>query len=129
GNVTTDVLDTAEQGRSPHTRGKLARADESEGRRRSIPAYAGETMQALFSSIRKTVDPRIRGGNSRLSVTSSGLRGRSPHTRGKLSLDHHREWNGRSIPAYAGETMPSGWQRGSSTVDPRIRGGNHRAPV
>src|SRR5690606_7344606 len=52
--------------------------------------------------------------------------GRSPHTRGKPAIHGRSAAAGRSIPAYAGETVARSRAPSRGPVDPRIRGGNHR---
>ncbi len=128
GDVLAGAIIRGPEGRSPLTRGRpTARRGRCAGWG-SIPAHAGETDHhgRVFFSLR--VDPRSRGGDCvfRQFVDVDG--GRSPLTRGRHACSSVRGYLRGSIPAHAGETMPSNtlclWGR----VDPRSRGGDSDWP-
>ena len=93
-------------GLSPHGRGKHAEAVKAGQGLRSIPARAGETSGVGGSWIASTVYPRTGGGNNQYPMRIGGIRGLSPHGRGKLSQSPSSRSSQRSIPARAGETNP-----------------------
>ena len=94
------------RGRSPRMRGKLLYSDKVMEALGSIPAYAGETSPTSRRSGRKTVDPRVCGGNMIDVEADPGGAGRSPRMRGKRSNGTDGKVADGSIPAYAGETYP-----------------------
>ena len=93
GNRYMAALHVCAGGLSPRGRGKLASIRLRRLRRRSIPAWAGETLfpPARHHSVR--VYPRVGGGNSRKSSMPTSGRGLSPRGRGKLELE--ALWNRR----------------------------------
>ncbi len=115
------------RGLSPRGRGKLYRRRLQAHRRRSIPAWAGETMSmvTLFHSVE--VYPRVGGGNTALTTQAPAWAGLSPRGRGKPALIDPNLFSYRSIPAWAGETRRRHRRRHSRRVYPRVGGGNtHR---
>ena len=73
------------------------------------------------------VYPRVGGGNQGAQSPPQGYKGLSPRGRGKL-IEYWDMWNnGRSIPAWAGETSPSWGWRSPPPVYPRVGGGNKPA--
>src|SRR5690606_12971453 len=124
GNVLTQSAAPGGRGRSPRMRGKPHRGRCACGGRRSIPAYAGETVYLELDAVLTKVDPRVCGGNRVGCVRCRATRGRSPRMRGKRFPADERSEKVRSIPAYAGETGAY-WVRGEDMkVDPRVCGGN-----
>ena len=71
-------------GRSPRTRGRRSGAGGDGCCIRSIPAYAGETLNPLFPLDESRVDPRVRGGDGQHGNLVGLDQGRSPRTRGRL---------------------------------------------
>ncbi len=111
-------------GRSPRGRGRQGCASGHRGRRRSIPAWAGETLSWGRLPTMTAVDPRVGGGDQPLvSATGSG-EGRSPRGRGRQGGHAHRLVAIRSIPAWAGETAPTASGGPLWRVDPRVGGGD-----
>ena len=90
----------------------------------SIPAHAGETSASIVSASRSRVYPRTCGGNGINPSPSGGLRGLSPHMRGKLSGMVIITISEGSIPAHAGETFPCLALVCLARVYPRTCGGN-----
>src|SRR5690606_26016934 len=111
-------------GRSPRMRGKPSEGELGIGICGSIPAYAGETHNALLHPDQTAVDPRVCGGNRVRITLDLVATGRSPRMRGKRQRAAHRTHIERSIPAYAGETTSAGEKTGADRVDPRVCGGN-----
>ncbi len=110
-------------GRSPHTRGRRTEQSHKVEVDRSIPAYAGEANSSFQIENRIQVDPRIRGGGAPAAPARTRCRGRSPHTRGRLSTFIFKLLYEGSIPAYAGEAAGTPAGAIAAQVDPRIRGG------
>ena len=93
-------------GSSPHTRGARARTIATLLRSRIIPAYAGSTIAASWSSPAPMDHPRIRGEHPPSSKALLPGRGSSPHTRGALHDRVGGQAGSGIIPAYAGSTIP-----------------------
>ena len=109
-------------GSSPHTRGTLRRMRRSAGRRRFIPAHAGNTGFLGVRSALRPVHPRTRGEHFGVRCPASFSAGSSPHTRGTrcgrmLGIGHLR-----FIPAHAGNTLRRRMPRRPLPVHPRTRG-------
>ena len=93
---------------------------------RSIPACAGETYEEVVVEPVAAVYPRVCGGNLMKQygdITTAGL---SPRVRGKRPDPPAASSTRGSIPACAGETTASTFLSSSSTVYPRVCGGNGR---
>ena len=71
------------RGLSPRGRGKRAIAVEARERERSIPAWAGETVNRIAYLPAAQVYPRVGGGNGPISSGRSHAQGLSPRGRGK----------------------------------------------
>ena len=112
------------QGLSPRGRGKPGNNRTCRLSRRSIPAWAGETGKCNPWRSRSKVYPRVGGGNARPGYCLSGYCGLSPRGRGKLCKAFQVAGGGRSIPAWAGETVPCPGFLDSTAVYPRVGGGN-----
>ena len=94
-------------GLSPRGRGKPPSILTVPHRRRSIPAWAGETTPLTAAVYPHRVYPRVGGGNRRLVGLRSGSQGLSPRGRGKHTAKGGFMLILRSIPAWAGETRAS----------------------
>ena len=92
-------------GRSPLTRGRLARLDAQHESPGSIPAHAGETRFWRSPAADRGVDPRSRGGDRGRIARPHQRAGRSPLTRGRLDCLRGALLAQGSIPAHAGETV------------------------
>ena len=113
----------AHAGLSPRVRGNRQSAPLFRGRPRSIPACAGEPglSSAPPSVIR--VYPRVCGGTSPSTASSTSWSGLSPRVRGnRRRLDRDGRRAG-SIPACAGEPQCPSCGRRSTSVYPRVCGG------
>ena len=77
------VLDNAEYGSSPLTRGKHDLRDRLTPEDRLIPAHAGKTEQGTGNREEHPAHPRSRGENSARGDKIAGAFGSSPLTRGK----------------------------------------------
>ena len=91
------------QGLSPHTRGNPRSVVCCQGRKRSIPAHAGEPIDRHQTRRHIAVYPCTRGGTSRNASPIQSFRGLSPHTRGNPPLIAPPAIPLGSIPAHAGE--------------------------
>ena len=92
------------RGLSPRGRGKRVPATGTGRRRRSIPAWAGETGPPAANPGPARVYPRVGGGNWTSSISATRCRGLSPRGRGKPAFDNGAD----RLPA----------------VYPRVGGGN-----
>ena len=110
-------------GLSPPTRGNLVRIAQKRGKRRSIPAHAGEPDRRRRRPRGNTVYPRPRGGTRRRTNEGCRRRGLSPPTRGNQIRFRTAQAVAGSIPAHAGEPMVSECVKGRHKVYPRPRGG------
>ena len=110
-------------GRSPRVRGSPIGRKCRGGRRRSIPACAGEPRG--FGSIwgLMWVDPRVCGGATKMLWLLSAKRGRSPRVRGSRFASRRLAAVARAIPACAGEPWRGYRGRNRGRVDPRVCGG------
>ena len=104
GNLIVFPLHHSIEGLSPRGRGKHAAPASRRIEARSIPAWAGETLQAYIPPNATKVYPRVGGGNILYPYKRLVNTGLSPRGRGKLILLYHRFGVYRSIPAWAGET-------------------------
>ena len=93
-------------------------------RRRSIPAWAGETRTELAEPYAGKVYPRVGGGNRRPTIGAGALEGLSPRGRGKLQIVSRAYQRDGSIPAWAGETPSPSGRMDRKAVYPRVGGGN-----
>ena len=100
----------------------LPRPDTFSG---SIPACAGEPKVLGSIAISQQVYPRVCGGTLRRWRPNTRARGLSPRVRGNhlriLPVLRHA----RSIPACAGEPLPTNGSRTICAVYPRVCGGTH----
>ncbi len=124
GNFEALARPLAQEGLSPHTRGKRPSIGQRVRRWGPIPAYAGETRARRGPCFGAGAYPRIRGGNSWRGPTKRGLWGLSPHTRGKQPVSWWADYVAGPIPAYAGETFSGTSGVSHERAYPRIRGGN-----
>ena len=85
GNWDLTIRSMIGSGLSPRGRGKRAGRPGHPPRRRSIPAWAGETRVQAVLGVVKRVYPRVGGGNRPHRYADSPLQGLSPRGRGKLT--------------------------------------------
>ena len=90
-------------GLSPRGRGNPVCTNQPSRMERSIPAWAGEPRGQRGNLRRGAVYPRVGGGTRLLPGKLAGVFGLSPRGRGNRFLDHIRQTQARSIPAWAGE--------------------------
>ena len=111
------------RGTSPHTRGKLEKAERNVKKARNIPAYAGKTWGRGGLIGLQEEHPRIRGENAQIEDHHVHIDGTSPHTRGKRMVAVTGEGYARNIPAYAGKTDPMDiWHTREAGTSPHTRG-------
>ena len=90
-------------GLSPRVRGNRRQAGGERGRRRSIPACAGEPVYSDNVHIAAAVYPRVCGGTGVGQSKVAPESGLSPRVRGNRLPAHFVHPGNRSIPACAGE--------------------------
>ena len=112
------------RGLSPRGRGKLCNAVAVLIVERSIPAWAGETDLTDKALHKRGVYPRVGGGNKPYCADGVRELGLSPRGRGKRAVIPIGAGRGRSIPAWAGETICWALAKKARTVYPRVGGGN-----
>ena len=116
------VLVRTGRGLSPHARGNPAGTGGLRRRSGSIPARAGQPVEAGFLYVLVEVYPRTRGATPQEQGGYDGEAGLSPHARGNLLSVGGGGTGPRSIPARAGQP-PLRWLPGTGMeVYPRTRG-------
>ena len=112
------------EGLSPRVRGKRPRLLAPRGRRRSIPACAGEAPGRIRRGGALWVYPRVCGGSVGLSGYAPRSWGLSPRVRGKHRPGIPQAGYRGSIPACAGEasSVSPAWM--VRKVYPRVCGGS-----
>ena len=113
---------TSSTGSSPHSRGTPSCGLGDRGRRRFIPALAGNTILLLRKAGKITVHPRTRGEHVIEINAEACAYGSSPHSRGTHRVGAHSNVAYRFIPALAGNTSPAPFYSFVSPVHPRTRG-------
>ena len=121
------VKETA--GLSPRVRGNLIPTDAATCHARSIPACAGEPRQAVTESAGRQVYPRVCGGTWLPANLGNPSQGLSPRVRGNPAGIPGICRIRRSIPACAGEPVPSKWPIAACGVYPRVCGGTGKMPT
>ena len=116
-------------GLSPRVRGNPMRWTASLSLSRSIPACAGEPERKYRQARGRAVYPRVCGGTSAPTVLECDNLGLSPRVRGNRHQRIRTGGQGRSIPACAGEPIPSGVQQVNPGVYPRVCGGTIAIPI
>ena len=124
GNTQSGARNPVYGGLSPRGRGKLAISCLVLFYQRSIPAWAGETQGLATFAPGVRVYPRVGGGNPAAPLGTVKSRGLSPRGRGKLTFALGMPTTGRSIPAWAGETIAPQSSFRLLRVYPRVGGGN-----
>ena len=94
-------------GLSPRVRGNLGGHQREGDRAGSIPACAGEPAWRLNLISTDEVYPRVCGGTPERKIVISPDGGLSPRVRGNPVLRRRRCVGLRSIPACAGEPIPT----------------------
>ena len=107
------------QGLSPRVRGNLLGRWRRAGRRRSIPASAGQPRSRRSHRRRRPVYPRECGATFVVMVLDTFGKGLSPRVRGNRPSGAHTAERGRSIPASAGQPKPATCTSGLPWVYPR----------
>ena len=116
-------------GLSPRGRGNRSTRPASRKPGRSIPAWAGEPINAPSTASRCAVYPRVGGGTPDVRMYSEPSSGLSPRGRGNLRRLAHPGADDRSIPAWAGEPWSPGRTARSRAVYPRVGGGTAASSI
>ena len=111
-------------GLSPRGRGKRGPPFKHQVLKRSIPAWAGETLPAPGPGGLLKVYPRVGGGNAEKTLYKALQGGLSPRGRGKRGESQGCGGGQGSIPAWAGETRPPPPAASADMFYPRVGGGN-----
>ena len=104
GNTNRGIGGGGAYGLSPRGRGKPRTFARRRISRRSIPAWAGETICGGCGAYSRRVYPRVGGGNCSRRDAAQTAAGLSPRGRGKPTPSNAARYHARSIPAWAGET-------------------------
>ena len=110
-------------GLSPRVRGNRALAHRDHRDGGSIPACAGEPGSGLWRAPHSRVYPRVCGGTGPSTIPMRRFRGLSPRVRGNPRTASPTATRRGSIPACAGEPVPSLTWRPKERVYPRVCGG------
>ena len=113
-----------EAGSSPRMRGKRPLRLSAVGRRRIIPAHAGQTSTSMSVPCSISDHPRACGANLGNACNIINPYGSSPRMRGKRQQPQASGPSLRIIPAHAGQTAPSAASSTSETDHPRACGAN-----
>ena len=108
----------------PHTRDKYFFCFSILPYNRIIPAYAGQMNRSNKASVSLGDHPRIRGTNLTSNLMKPQGTGSSPHTRDKSGIITEHIFQGRIIPAYAGQIWEQIKAIKTTEDHPRIRGTN-----
>ena len=111
------------EGLSPRVRGNLHWRGELEVLRGSIPACAGEPPWYIGASLSTRVYPRVCGGTSISTSSTSQISGLSPRVRGNRNRPQTPPGPFGSIPACAGEPFTAASWVSTPRVYPRVCGG------
>ena len=111
-------------GSSPLTRGKPGAVMSASRTSRLIPAHAGKTRAATWSSQGPWAHPRSRGENLPVLRPSMTVDGSSPLTRGKRVRCWQEVRGEGLIPAHAGKTTARAIALSAPRAHPRSRGEN-----
>ena len=111
------------QGLSPRMRGNPEKGLERARAIGSIPAHAGEPVQAFPGYREPGVYPRACGGTAAEAVDAARTQGLSPRMRGNPWLTDVPADYGGSIPAHAGEPAAVVAEVAAAGVYPRACGG------
>ena len=111
------------QGLSPRVRGNPAHACACAWQPGSIPACAGEPAVAPTAAMLCRVYPRVCGGTVVNRMWVYRLLGLSPRVRGNPGAYPAPPFARGSIPACAGEPLPTALSASSGWVYPRVCGG------
>ena len=117
------MVQVAEAGLSPPTRGSPKQGKDRADEDGSIPAHAGEPSVCGLRAPVHGVYPRPRGGAFAFSARPRWCRGLSPPTRGSRVTSIVPPLGQRSIPAHAGEPATLNGAGQPTQVYPRPRGG------
>ena len=104
-------------------RGNLFPVNETAGRLRPIPAYAGEPALDQLGNGGDGAYPRVCGGTFSSCEICPRLMGLSPRMRGNPGPHTLCRWFSGPIPAYAGEPADAVAALFSSGAYPRVCGG------
>ena len=105
-------------------RGKPAEVEETATGVRIIPAHAGQTALRRHPCTREPDHPRACGANHSFRVSSASASGSSPRMRGKHRQGRREAFQGRIIPAHAGQTRLVWFHPGVFADHPRACGAN-----
>ncbi len=128
-HLTTQTLILHINGLSPLARGTLTRSETAYEHCRFIPAGAGNTIQYPPAGLLTAVYPRWRGEHDFDIYNLRSAHGLSPLARGTRFSPRVQIFNGRFIPAGAGNTQFVLVSRCDLTVYPRWRGEHEYPPV
>ncbi len=109
-------------GSSPQARGTLGSGTGSPGRRRLIPAGAGNTCKSMARTAAPTAHPRRRGEHPSCVHMCSSAVGSSPQARGTPGQAATARGCSRLIPAGAGNTRRPTARPACNPAHPRRRG-------
>ncbi len=113
-------------GLSPRLRGNHRKPHGIGGKRRSIPAPAGEPRSTILPSTAREVYPRACGGTGNHCAMPTGVGGLSPRLRGNLFQQRRHLRSQGSIPAPAGEPSCGASNGRHRMVYPRACGGTSK---
>jgi len=120
--TSTRPISSPKGGSSPRTRGTLVEGQRQLGRRRIIPAHAGNASRPIAAAGPTPDHPRARGERASTGSIDSPNDGSSPRTRGTRDPPGVRGHEDRIIPAHAGNAPLPNAQGQCMADHPRARG-------
>ena len=112
----------AQVGSSPRMRGTAVRGLDDKGRRRFIPAHAGNSRSPSPDAAEEPVHPRACGEQSVPVPDAIPHDGSSPRMRGTATRADRLGFQVRFIPAHAGNSASARWTASAASVHPRACG-------
>ena len=109
-------------GSPPPMRGKVSSDAPFSSRARITPAYAGKRWVDLTRKSGRRDHPRLCGEKIKRLKTQTSVLGSPPPMRGKALLMHHKSFDDRITPAYAGKREPVFFGDGVFQDHPRLCG-------
>ncbi len=113
---------TSYSGSAPRARGTALAVADAQVDIRFSPACAGNGPFRRRRSVRRSVQPRVRGERVWLDRRIDRGHGSAPRARGTAQRLRRATVRGRFSPACAGNGCGSGGRRRSQPVQPRVRG-------
>ena len=128
-HVSIVLMETVDDGSSPHTWGTLGDTADTAGKARFIPTHVGNTQRLQGLSQGQAVHPHTRGEHAASITGATSCSGSSPHTWGTLKAAGRVRFWDRFIPTHVGNTGSAPPLSRPRSVHPHTRGEHAREPA